>query len=203
MTYKPPARGEKTPLNHTLKARERILVGLSWDPRADKVKLMNQIIKKDSQHDLDITCYLYNKQGEFIDFVGAEAQDSMDTSGKIYHSGDDMSGEGEGDDETISVELGPLPQDIHGIVFLIEIRSNHTFSDIEAPFARLADGMTDNNLLETPITHDEATNSNAFVMCSISRNVRSTTGWSLYNISEYPDISQIEDWGIYLAQFVD
>jgi len=198
-----PAKGDKTSLDHTLQARQRIIVGLSWDAREDDVKMMDRITKSDSQHDLDITCYIYNTEGEFIDFVGAEAQDSMDESGKIYHSGDDMSGAGDGDDESISVELAPLPENVHGIVFLVEVRSNHVFSDVDAPFARLADGMNDKNLLETPISHDEAVNSNAFVMCSIYRSEKSDTGWMLYNISEYPDISLIEDWGSYLAQFVD
>ena len=207
MTVNPPisfpAKGEKTTLNHTKKARERIIASLSWDARETKVGLIDRLRKTDSQHDLDITCYIYNGHGEFIDFVGAEAQDSMDESGKIYHSGDDMSGLGEGDDETISVELAELPQDTHGIVFLVEIRSNHVFAEIEAPFVRFADGMTNDNLLEIPLTHDDAAHTNAFIMCSIWRNEDSPTGWMLYNISEYPDTNQIEDWGSYLAQFVD
>lgn len=203
MIQNAPHIGEKKPLNHSLKARQRIVVGLSWDAREDKVKFLNALIKKDSQHDLDISCYIYNTQGKFIDFVGAEAQDSMDKSGKIYHSGDDMSGAGDGDDEFISVELEPLPTDVHGIVFLVEVRSNHVFADIDAPFARVVDGMTNKNLLETPIDNEETQGNNAFIMCSIYRSAESDTGWMLYNISEYPDISQIESWGTYLKQFVD
>ena len=198
-----PLKGEKTPLNHSLKARQRIVVGLSWDAREDKVGLFGRFVKSDSQHDLDITCYVYNAQGEFIDFVGAEAQDSMDQSGAIYHSGDDMSGAGGGDDEFISAELANLPADVHAIVFLIEIRSNHSFSDIEMPATRLADGMTNANLLEIALDHEDAKDKKAFAMCAISRNAGSPTGWNLYNISEYPDIDQIEDWGRHLAQFVD
>ncbi len=203
MTYTPPLKGEKVPLNHTLKARERIIVGLSWDAREDKVSFLGKLTKTDSQHDLDISCYIYNQHGEFIDYVGAEAQDSVDESGKIYHSGDDMSGAGDGDDESISAELAGLPIDVHGIVFLIDIRSNHVFADVEAVACRLADGMTDDNLLEINVSAEEGKDRNAFVMCSIFRDEDSPTGWKLYNISEYPDISTIEDWGSYLAQFVD
>lgn len=196
------AIGEKGPLNHTMKSRQRIIVGLGWDAREDKVGMFGRLMKTDSQHDLDITCYIYNKQGEFIDFVGAEAQDSMDESGKIYHSGDDMSGEGDGDDEFISAELADLPHEVQAIVFLVEIRSNHVFADIDSPFTRLADGMTNDNLLEIPLNHDEAVDKNAFVMCSIFRDTGSPTGWMLYNISEYPDTNTIEDWGSYLVQFM-
>lgn len=202
MTQFPP-KGEQAPLNHTKKSRERIFVGLSWDARQDKVKMLDRLIKKDSQHDLDVNCYIYNSQKEFIDFVGAEAQDSMDESGKIYHSGDDMTGIGDGDDEFISAELAELPDNIHGIVFLMEVRSSHTFAEVEAPYCRLADGMTNENLLECHINSEEAANTNAFIMCSIYRSDNSPTGWMLNNISEYPDISQIEGWGEHLAQFVD
>ncbi len=197
------AKGQKAPLNHTRQARERVVVGLSWDPREDKVNRVRHMLKTDSQHDLDISCYVYNAQGEFIDFIGAEAQDSVDQTGKIYHSGDDMTGAGKGDDEQISAELAELPDHVHGLVFLVEIKSRHVFSDIDEPFCRLADGMTDQNLFEAAMSHDDSVDKNAFVMCSIFRSTEQTSGWMLYNVSEYPDISQIEDWGSYLAQFVD
>jgi tellurium resistance protein TerZ len=198
-----PQKGQKVTLNHTTKSRQRVLAGLSWDAREDKVGLMGKVLNTDSQHDLDISCYVYDRKGEFIDFVGAEAQDSLDQSGKIYHSGDDMSGAGEGDDESISAELAELPGNVHGIVYLVEIRSNHVFSEIASPYVRLADGMTDNNLLEINITDDDCTDKIAFVAFSIYRSIESPTGWMLYNVSEYPNIDQIEDWGAYLAQFVD
>jgi len=187
-------KGEKAPLNHTLR--------LSWDAREDTVGLIGRI-KGDSQHDLDISCYIYNKEGEFIDFVGPDAQDSMDESEAIYHSGDDQSGTGDGDDEFISAELAGLPADTYGMVFLVEVRSEHVFSDVAAPFARIADGMDNKNLIEISITGEGANSSTAFVMAAIQRKSDSPTGWQGYNISEFPDISQIEDWGSYLAQFID
>jgi len=195
-------KGQKAPLNHTQKARQRIVAGLSWDAREDKVGVIGRVTG-DSQHDLDINCYVYDNEGDFIDFVGSEAQDSMDQSEKIYHSGDDQSGAGDGDDEFISAELAELPDNIHGMVFIVEIRSQHVFTDVATPFARIADGFDDNNLLEISIEGENTKTSNAFVMCAIQRKSDSPTGWQLYNISEFPDVSQIEDWGSYLSQFID
>lgn len=196
-------KGHKSPLNHTKQSRERIIAGLSWDPREDKVSRVRHMLKTDSQHDLDISCYVYDATGQFIDFVGAEAQDSVDQSGKIYHSGDDMTGAGEGDDEQISAELAALPAHVHGLVFLVEIKSRHTFSEIDEPMCHLADAMSNQDLFMAAMAHDDAADKNAFVMCSIYRDSTNDSGWTLYNISEYPDISKIEDWGTYLAQFVD
>ncbi len=195
-------KGQKGPLNHTMKARQRIVAGLSWDARETKVGLVGRVTG-DSQHDLDINCYIYDQEKEFSDFVGSEVQDSIDQSETIYHSGDDQSGAGDGDDEYISAELAKLPQDIYGMVFIVEIRSQHSFQDVLTPFARIADGFNDENLLEIPITGEKAVNSNAFIMCAIQRKSDSPTGWQLHNISEFPDVSQIEDWGSYLSQFID
>ena len=196
------AKGQKGPLNQTMKSQQRIVAGLSWDAREDKVGVVGRVMNTDSQHDLDLSCYIYNAAGDFIDYVGAEAQDSMDDSGKIYHSGDDMSGEGDGDDERIAVELAGLPDSVHAIVFLVEIRSNHTFSDILMPEVRLADSFTENNLLHTPINHDGAADKNAYVFASVYRDpTNSETGWTLNHIANYPDIAQIQDWGEYLSQY--
>lgn len=195
-------KGTKSPLLHTPKARQRIIAGLSWDVREDKVGIIGRV-KGDSQHDLDINCYIYDKAGEFLDFVGSEIQDNIDESGKIYHSGDDQSGTGDGDDEFISAELAELPNEIYAMVFMVEIRSQHVFTQVGAPFARIADGFNNENLLEIVIEGEQAAHSNCFIMCAIQRDKSSPTGWKLYNISEFPDISQIKDWGSYLSQFVD
>lgn len=203
ITFSQPAVGDTVPLNHSLKARQRIWVALEWDPNREKPKFFEKLLKKDTSHNLDLTCYIYDNNHEFIDFVGAEAQDSMDETENIYHSGDDSSGEGDGDDERISVELAGLPDSTHGIVFMVEVRSEHMFGQINGPQVRLADSMTNENMLVTPIAGPAVQNTNAFVFCSIFRSGVSPTGWMLRNISESPDISKIADWGSYLAQFVD
>ncbi len=195
-------QGDKASLNHSLKAKQRIIAGLSWDAREDKVGMIGKLLKSDSQHDLDICCYIYDNNGEFIDFVGAEAQDSMDQTGKIYHSGDDMSGEGDGDDERISIELAELPSSIHAIVFMAEIRSNHVFNEIEGVTARIVDSFTEKKLLSLTLNHPDSENKNACVLVSVYRdNVNSKTGWMLHHIAKYPDISKIQDWGEYLKQY--
>lgn len=198
-----PAKGETVPLNHTRKGRERIIAGLSWDPKADEAGFLDRLRGRDQQHDLDISCFLFSEDGRFADFVGAEAQDSMDESGAVYHSGDDMTGSGGGDDEFISAELSRLPDHIHHLAFVVEIRSDHNFSDVDAPTARIADGATNTNLLETPIAADgEGRTASAFVFAVVSRAPESETGWVLRHIHTYPDLSRIKDWGDYLKPYL-
>lgn len=196
------AKGQKVPLLYTPKARHRVLTAISWDISKEKVKLMDKIRKTDQQYDLDISCYVYDEHGEYIDFVGAMAQDSMDQSGAIYHSGDDQTGEGDGDDEAISCELAGLPEDVAHIVFLVEIRSAHIFSDIGAISLRIADGMTDKNLYELTVAKNEGHDSAAYVAARIYRDSSSPTGWSLHIIDEYPDLAEVDDWGGWLIRYL-
>lgn len=194
---------ETTPLLFSKQGKGRIAVGLSWDPREDKVKLVNQILRKDSQHDMDLSCFLFDAGGDFLDFVGAEAQDSMDQSGRIYHSGDDMTGEGGGDDETISAELAELPEDVHALVFLAEIKSRHVFGDIEAPSARLYDALSREILLELPLAADPGdSNKIACVLWTIARDDASPTGWSLRVHNACPDLTDVTEWGDFLARYL-
>lgn len=193
----------KFPLQFSTQGTGRVIVGLRWDPREDKVKLLNQVFKKDSQHDMDLTCFIYDAGGEFIDFVGAEAQDSMDQSGHVYHSGDDMSGEGGGDDETITVELAKLSQEIHALVFLAEIKSHHVFGDIDRPSARLMDALTSDVLLETYLGEDAGDKGKiACILWTIVRDPSSPTGWSLTQIGTCPDLAGISEWGGYLSRYL-
>lgn len=195
------AKGETAPLLHSTQSRQRVIVGLSWDPREDEAGLMDRLKGNNQQHDLDITCFVFDENGEYIDFVGAEAQDSMDQSGAIYHSGDDMTGEGDEEDEFITVELAGLPDDAAHIAFVVEVRSNHVFGDIRNPFTRIVDSMTHEELFRTDITQ-EGKDSTAYIFARLYRDSASKTGWSLHYIGDYPDVSQIENWGEYLTRYL-
>jgi stress response protein SCP2 len=192
-----------TPLLFTTKARHRIIVAISWDDRiAGKERILEKVRGGADQHDLDISCFVFNNRGEYIDFVGPMAQDSMDQSGAIYHSGDDATGEGGGDDEFISCELAGVPADVHSLVFVTEIRSGHTFAAVDAPSMRLADGMTNKNLYELEMTAAEGKDKEACVMARIFRDSGSPTGWKLHAIGDYPALSEVTDWGSYLTRYL-
>lgn len=192
----------KKPLLFTMKARHRIVAALNWDERADKTNIINAVMGTNQQHDLDISCFVYNDAKKYIDFVGPMAQDSMDQTGAIYHSGDDATGSGDTDDEFISVELIGLPDDTAHIIFVAEIRSNHTFSQVAGPRFRLADGATNQNLFELDLSADEGKDRSACVMLRLYRDTSSPTGWNLHAIADYPDLADIPDWGTYLTRYL-
>lgn len=190
-------------LMFTVKARHRVIVAISWDDRiGGQEKFKEKIRGGAAQHDLDISCFIYDAGKNYIDFVGPMAQDSMDQSGAIYHSGDDATGEGGGDDEFISCELAGLPADVQSIVFVTEIRSGHIFSDVEGPSMRVADGMTNTNLFTLDMSAPEGQSREACVMARIFRDSASPTGWKLHAIADYPDLADVPDWGSYLTRYL-
>lgn len=187
----------------TVKARHRVVVAISWDDRiGGKEKFMERIRGGAEQHDLDISCFVYDDGGNYVDFVGPMAQDSMDQSGAIYHSGDDATGEGDGDDEFISCELAGLPADVQSLIFVTEIRSNHVFLDVKGPSMRVADGMSNKNLAELSMATTDGKDAQACIMARIWRNPRSPTGWNLDLIDHYPNLDDVPDWGSYLTRYL-
>ncbi len=192
----------KKPLLHTKSGRERIVIAIYWDERTDKISMMHKIKRQHFQHDLDVCCFVYDDAGVYIDFVGSMAQDAMDQTGCIYHSGDDSTGAGDGDDEFISVELAGLPPETKHLFFVTEIRTNHVFSQVLNPNMRLADGMTNKNLVELPLAKTDGGDKKACVMLKISRDSGSPTGWSVDVLDEYPDLGDVSDWGTYLTRYL-
>ncbi len=191
----------KQPLLHTKKSRERIVVAINWDERA-KTTIMDTVMRTNQQHDLDVSVFVYNRKKDYIDFVGSMAQDNMDQTGCIYHSGDDAGGAGDLDDEFISVELAGLPPDTDHLVFVTEIRSAHTFKEIANPSMRIADGMTNKNLHQMPLAKGRGGDTTACVMARIYRTNTSETGWGLHIIDEYPKLDDVSDWGSYLTRYL-
>lgn len=186
-----PARGEKVPLYYTREARHRIVCGLSWDARGEKATREDRRAERGGHnattYDLDLTCLMFDADGAYLDYVTGNR--AIDESGAVYHSGDDTTGAGGGDDEQVSVELLRVPEDVSHIVFVAEVKSLHRLGDIGNPTIRIADGKTDRNQLTARL--DEGGDNNA---CIFARIVRNGDSWDLHYIGAYVNTADIEDW---------
>lgn len=186
-------KGDTSPLNVTQEAHHRVFVGLGWDPNTQAGltdKIGEMMGGKKTYHDLDLVCYVYNKDKNFIAKVGAKSDHSLEEIGQIYHSGDNLEGLGEGDDEQISVELKNLMPEIHSVLFMVSIRSGHHFKDIASPEIRLADGYSDHSFLKYSFDSPERENHSAYVFCSIFREGEQ---WAMKNISTYLNVTDDRD----------
>ncbi|MEM7680125.1 MAG: TerD family protein [Pseudomonadota bacterium] len=191
---------ESAPLNYTKEANHRIFVGISWDPK-DKVTFMEELgamIKGNpTHHDLDLGCAYYDATSQYIGMVHADPTEASDEDGKIYHSGDNVAGEGDGDDEEISVELKDLNPNIHHLFFFTSIKTGHTYDQVTAPEIHLADAYSGRDLLYADLRAAEKNNTSAYVFAHIFRD---GAEWMLAPIEKFVDLK--EEWGEFLKVFL-
>jgi stress response protein SCP2 len=91
-------------------------IGVSWDPTAGTSGGVVGLLRRKSGTDLDLIAIAM--QGN--DPVRLAGLDSLDPlgNGSLVHSGDNQTGRGEGDDETVTVEFSRIPTNITSIVFV-------------------------------------------------------------------------------------
>lgn len=123
------------------------MVGLGWDaaPQGGGGFLRNLLGRKPQEIDCDASAILCGKNGKLvsnhIEQCCVYFGNLRHSSGAIVHQGDNLTGEGEGDDEQIMVDLSRMPSDIDKIVFVVNIydakEKNQHFGMIRNAFIRL------------------------------------------------------------------
>ncbi len=184
-----PAKGSEMLLDLGQSASKRINCGLRWDPPADNM----------ADTDLDLLCLMYDEHNDFVDAVSGTEGETIDKSGYVYHTGDDTSGEGDHDDERVTLELFNLPKRIHHILFVVEIQSDHQFGSVLNPEIRIADAMTDKNMIRTAMGEDDGAENTAFIL---GRLYRHPDGWMFHHIGDYMNRDDIADWMEWLTCYL-
>ena len=119
----------------------RVTMGLGWDVK--KAKGFFGFGGGGGDIDLDASCLLFDGR-KLIDQVWFRQLTSAD--GSIVHSGDNLTGAGDGDDETIHVDLTRLPGNVTALVFTVNSFRGDTFDRIENAYCRLLDATTGTEL---------------------------------------------------------
>src|SRR3954466_3259456 len=86
----------------------RVRMGLGWDA-VKKKGLFGGL--KSQTIDLDASCLLFDASGRLVDQGWFQQLRSAD--GSIQHTGDNLTGDGDGDDESIKVDLTRVPANVH------------------------------------------------------------------------------------------
>jgi tellurium resistance protein TerZ len=117
-------------------ALTNVTMGLGWEPAS--TGFLGFGGTKDI--DLDASCLMFDDNNNLVDNVWFRKLKSSD--GSIVHSGDNLTGEGAGDDETIVVKLDKVPANIKTLVFTINSYRGQTFNEVKDCFCRLFDTTT-------------------------------------------------------------
>jgi len=146
----------------------RVRMGLGWDA----VKKRGLFGSRSQSIDLDASCLLFDATGTLVDQVWFRQLRTAD--GAVQHTGDNLTGAGEGDDESIIVELGKLPSSVQTLVFVVNSFTGQNFSQIENAFCRLVDETTGAEVARYELTGSGT--HNAQIMSKVARD---GAGWSM------------------------
>ncbi|MFC5800637.1 TerD family protein [Streptomyces formicae] len=120
----------------------QVKMGLGWEPAF-----------RGKDIDLDASVIAYGPQRNHLDSCYFGKLSIL--GGAIKHSGDNLTGEGAGDDEVIVVDLGRIPADATGLVFTVNSFSGQKFTEVAKAYCRLMDAATGEELVRFDLTSAE------------------------------------------------
>lgn len=142
----------------------KLLIGLGWDERAtDGVDF-----------DLDASAFLLSAAGKVrsdADFIFYNQLRSPD--GSVEHTGDNRSGAGEGDDESIKIDLSLIPADVDKVVFTVTIHDaearRQNFGQVNNASIRVVNQLSNAEIVRYDLAEDYSTET-AMVFGELYRN---------------------------------
>jgi len=158
------AKGGNVSLSKEAPGLTAVTVGLGWDERSTNGE----------DFDLDASAIALGADGNVLSpkhFVFFNNLRSPDET--IEHTGDNLTGGGDGDDEQIKVQLARVPAEIERIVFPVSIYEadlrGHSFGQVRNAFIRVVDQADSRELTRYDLTED-ASNETAMVFGELYRH---------------------------------
>ena len=158
------SKGGNLSLSKEAPGMTKVLVGLGWDARST-----------DGQDfDLDASAFLLKADGKVradSDFIFYNQLKSVD--GSVEHTGDNRTGEGDGDDEAIKVDLSKVPADIDRIAFTVTIHEadarKQNFGQVRGAFIRIVNQDNNSEVARYDLAEDASTET-AMIFAELYRN---------------------------------
>ncbi|HEX2902424.1 MAG TPA: TerD family protein [Jatrophihabitans sp.] len=153
----------------------RLMMGLGWDPARGRRNI-----------DLDASVLAFDARLQLLDLAWFSHKRAF--GGAITHTGDNLTGQGDGDDEQILLELAALPATVAHLMFTINSYRGQKFTDIANAFCRLVDAGSGAELVRFDLS--ESRPSTGVLMAVLSR---SGAGWQMRAIGEFHDGKTVKD----------
>lgn len=141
-----------------------VTVGLGWDAR----------VTDGQDFDLDASVFICGEDGKVrsdADFVFYNNKTGAD--GSVEHMGDNRTGEGDGDDEQVKVDLTKVPADVKKLIFAVTIHEadqrGQNFGQVENAFMRVVNQAGEAEIARYDLTEDYSTET-ALVFGELYRN---------------------------------
>ena len=144
------SKGERINLSKEAPSLKKVGVGLGWDTNSSDTG---------ADFDLDASVFMLGANGKIPtekNFIFYNNLTSPD--GSIKHTGDNLTGDGDGDDETVNVELAKVDAAINDLVFVVTIheaeKRKQNFGQVHNAFIRLYDQDTNKEIAKYDLEED-------------------------------------------------
>ncbi|MCB1769998.1 MAG: TerD family protein [Candidatus Competibacteraceae bacterium] len=145
-------KGGRLSLNKEAPGLSKVLVGLGWDARATD----------GADFDLDASAFMLGADGKVrsdADFIFYNQLKS--SCGSVEHTGDNLTGAGEGDDEVIKVDLNKVPADVQKIAFTVTIHEadqrKQNFGQVGNAYIRVVNADGNSEITRYDLAEDAST----------------------------------------------
>jgi tellurium resistance protein TerD len=145
-------KGQRVSLDKVAPNLKAVFVGLGWDVKST-----------DTGHDFDLdsSVFILGANEKLLSdnhFIFYNNLTSPDASQCVKHMGDNLTGEGEGDDEAVIVDLRKIPPEVQRLVFTVTIhdaeKRGQNFGQIENAFVRLVNVETKQEVMRYDLVED-------------------------------------------------
>lgn len=145
--------------------------------------------------DLDASVIMFDSNKNFVDNVYFGQLKSRD--GSIVHTGDNLTGEGDGDDEQIKVDLTRIPSNVDSLVFTISSFRGQTFANVSNAFCRLVDKSSNSEIAKYNLSQK-----GDYTALIIAKIYRHNGQWKMKAIGETCNGRTIKDLQPHAVAFV-
>lgn len=142
-------KGQNINLEKVAPGLNKVVVGLGWDTKR---------FDGGDDFDLDVSVFMQDEAGitkeeNFIYYNNKQSE-----NGSVIHTGDNLTGAGDGDDEQIKIDLSAVPKEIKKMVFAITIHKakerEQKFGYVENAYVRVIDEQNNKELVRYDLNED-------------------------------------------------
>lgn len=144
------SKGQKVDLTKGNPGLQRVVIGLGWDTN-----------KYDGGHafDLDSSAFLTDASGKVTSDADFVFYNNLQHSSKsVTHLGDNLTGDGEGDDEQLKIDLSLIPSNLEKVSFTVTIHDaeerGQNFGQVTNAFIRILNEETNEELVRYDLSED-------------------------------------------------
>ncbi|MDZ8095123.1 MAG: TerD family protein [Nostoc sp. DedQUE05] len=160
------AKGQRVSLEKVAPGLSQVFIGLGWDVKSTDTG---------TDFDLDASIFLLNANDKLVSeshLVFYNNPTSPDTNKSVQHLGDNLTGKGKGDDETIKISLNQVPSEVEKIAIAVTIheaeKRNQNFGQVQNAFVRLVNEQTKEEAVRYELTEDYSIET-ALIMAELYR----------------------------------